>query len=156
MTGSMTARDTDRRMTARPRIYAAHPQTSYKTDHADRRLAALARLLPPSRFEIIDPEDAAWPTDAAWRRDWSEILDGLTGLVVFSADDGTIGSGCLRELGDAIAAGLPVAGLDDDGLHEIEGVSFETVQWRTARRVGALVLGKLLDAGELFPVGVLS
>lgn len=61
--------------------------------------------------EIIDPAKR-YTTDAGWLRAWPRLLSTLSGLVVFSAEDGTIGTGCMREITDAIVAGLPVAYLD--------------------------------------------
>jgi hypothetical protein len=40
--------------------------------------------------------------------------------VIFGDEDGAIGAGCVRELADAIAIGVPVAGFDiGHGLREI-------------------------------------
>lgn len=120
------------------RVYAAHPVTSYGTEHEARSLAALRALLPDC--EIYDPA-GRYRREHGWRRAWPGVLASLSGLVVFGAKDGTIGTGCLRELTDALAWGLPVAGLDGDVLKVIGGVQLLPVPWRTARHVGRLVLG---------------
>jgi hypothetical protein len=98
-------------VSARPRVYAAHPMTSYRTEHERTCLDALAALLPGA--EIIDPA-GRYRTNAGWLRAWTRLLSTLSGLVLFADEDGTVGAGCLREVADAVAAGLPVGYLDVD------------------------------------------
>jgi hypothetical protein len=95
----------------RPRVYAAHPMTSYGTEHERTCLDTLAALL--RGVEIIDPA-TRYRTNAGWLRAWPRLLSTLSGLVVFADETGTVGAGCLREVVDAVAAGLPVLMLDDD------------------------------------------
>ncbi len=57
-----------------PRVYVAHPMTSYGTDHERVCLAALAGLLPG--VELFDPS-RRYQTDAAWLRAWPRVLDTL-------------------------------------------------------------------------------
>jgi hypothetical protein len=95
----------------RPQVYAAHPMTSYGTEHERACLDTLAALLPGS--EIIDPATRYW-SNTGWLRAWPRLLSTLSGLVLFADETGTVGAGCLREVADAVAAGLPVAFLDDD------------------------------------------
>ena len=127
-------------MTTQPRIYAAHPMTAYGTDHARRALSGLAELL--SGCELLDPEERAWETDEAWLAEWPGIVRNIVGLVVFAHEDGTVGTGCLRELGDAIAERVPVAGYSTEaGLVDLAGVDFLPRGERTPCRVGTLRLG---------------
>jgi hypothetical protein len=98
-------------VSARARVYAAHPVTSYGTEHERACLDTLAALLPGS--EIIDPA-GRYHTNAGWLRAWPRLLSTLDAVVVFADEDGTVGAGCLREITDAIVAGLPVAYLDDN------------------------------------------
>ena len=123
----------------RPRIYAAHPMAAYGTDHARRALSGLAELL--SGCELLDPEERAWETNDAWLAEWPIIVRNIVGLVVFAHQDGTVGVGCVRELTDAIAERVPVAGYSiEAGLVDLAGVDFLPRGERTPRRVGTLRL----------------
>jgi hypothetical protein len=132
----------------RPRVYAAHPVTSYGTDHERDRLACLARLLPG--VQLFDPS-GRYSSHAGWRRAWPRVLETLSGLVVFQEEDCTIGTGCLRELTDAITWGLPIAALEGEALHHITGIQFLAVPRRPARHAGRLVLGPSLGPGDFLP-----
>ena len=135
----------------RPRVYAAHPVTSYGNEHAAECLVRLAGLLPGA--ELVDPEAHGWATDAAWRADWPGMLAGLAGLVVFTAGDGTVGTGCLAECVDALAAGIPVAGYDPAvGLVELAGFALLPAEVRTPRRAAWLAFGPCVDLAR-FPGG---
>ena len=126
-------------MTTRPRVYLAHPMTTYGTDHARRALSGLAELL--SGCELLNPAEQAWETNEAWLAEWPVIVRNIVGLVVFAHQDGTVGTGCLRELGDAIAERVPVAGYSiEAGLVDLAGVDFLPRGERTPRRVGTLRL----------------
>jgi hypothetical protein len=135
-----------------PRIYVAHPITSYGTARGAACLDALAELLPGS--ELVDPA-ALFTTSAAWLDAWPAMVQTLAGLVVFGAADGTIGSGCLLEIADAMAAELPVAAFEEGGtglapsLVELVGVEFLRPGERTARRIGVLVPGEPIDWSDL-------
>ena len=124
----------------RPLVYAAHPMTTYGTDHARRCLSGLAGLL--SACELLDPEARAWETDEARLSEWRIIVARLTGLVVFAAEDGTIGVGCVREITDAIAESVPVAAYSlVVGLVDLAAVDFLPQGERSARRVGTMRIG---------------
>jgi hypothetical protein len=97
--------------------------------------------------DVFDPA-ARYRSEHSWRRAWPRVLVSLAGLVVFAAEDGTIGCGCLRELADAIAYGLPVLALDGESLYELEGVRLLPPSWRSARRTGGLVLGAVIEPAE--------
>jgi hypothetical protein len=123
-----------------PLVYACHPKSTYGTSWAAAHLARLVELLPGA--EVIDPERCGWETSAEWREDWPRLLDRLSGLVVFEAPDRSVGAGCLVELADALASGLPVAALDpgtdpERGLWELAGFEllpdFERAPARAAR-----------------------
>jgi hypothetical protein len=60
-----------------PRIYAAHPMTTYGSSFSRVQVDRLAHLLPGA--EVIDPEWAAWPTDEDWLTEWPDILPRLRG-----------------------------------------------------------------------------
>ena len=92
----------------RPRIYAAHPITSYGTDHERAYLDALAALLPGA--EIFNPA-GRYRTSAGWLRAWPRVARTLSALVVFGNEEGTIGVGCLHEIADAIRLRPPVVDL---------------------------------------------
>jgi hypothetical protein len=104
----------------RPRVYVAHPMTSYGTPWEAKALAELARLLP--RVELVDPAKR-YLTDSGWLRSWPRLLRSLGGLVVLADESGTVGTGVLREIVDALAAGVPLAAFDPGrGLVELAGV----------------------------------
>ncbi|MGP0108126.1 MAG: hypothetical protein ACLPR9_04555 [Acidimicrobiales bacterium] len=130
-----------------PRIYVAHPITSYGTEHGVACLDSLADLLPGA--DLVDPA-ALFTTSAQWLDAWPAIVQTLAGLVVFGAADGTIGSGCLLEVADAMAAELPVAAFEEGpSLVELVGVEFLRPALRTARCVGVLVPGEPIDWPDL-------
>jgi hypothetical protein len=137
----------------RPRVYAAHPIVSYGTARERDCLALLRGVLPEA--DLYDPA-GRYSTDAGWLRAWPRVLPTLSGLVVFQGEDGTIGTGCLRELTDAIAWRLPVAALEGEALHEIDGVQFLAVPWRTARHAGRLVLAGSIDPEAFLPEWAVS
>ncbi len=124
---------------ARPRIYVAHPMSSYKTAHARRLVERLGKLLPGA--EVLDPEKLGWPTSDAWLDAWPDVLSGLAGFVLFAATDETVGLGCVLELTDALAAGVALAGLDASGLRRMDGFRLLPERSRTARAMARLVLG---------------
>ena len=133
-------------MTARPMVYAAHPMAGYGTPHAAACLAALGELLPGVR--LVDPA-AIYASNAEWQRSWPRLVLRLGGFVIFGAEDGTIGAGCIRELADAIALGVPIAGFDRGyGLREVLGFDLIDGASRSARRMGTMRLG-----GCVFPPG---
>ncbi|MGH9291603.1 MAG: hypothetical protein ACRDZ6_02320 [Acidimicrobiales bacterium] len=142
-------------MTSR-RVYVAHPMLTYDTEWEASCLRTLAGLLP--HVELYNPA-GRYLTDASWLRAWPRVLRSLSGLVVFgtTADDdygvgaGEIGTGCIRELGDAIACGVPLLAFDGERLHELDGVRLLAIPWRSARRAGALVLGPVFEPNGAFP-----
>lgn len=128
---------------ARPRLYVAHPMSSYKTAHARRLVAKLGKLL--AGAEVVDPEQLGWPTSDAWFDAWPDVLAGLAGFVLFAAPDETIGLGCVLELTDALAAGVALAGLDASGLRRMDGFRLLPERSRTARSMARLLLGPSID-----------
>ena len=132
-----------------PRVYVAHPQTAYGTTYGADQIAALAKALPHA--ELVDPEAARWATNADWLRDWPVILGSLSGLVVFADRAGTIGTGCLRELVDAVMVGLALAAWEPGvGLVELVGIELVEVESRSPRRAAFLDYGAPLPA-KAFP-----
>lgn len=105
------AREAETMTASRPRVYAAHPMTSYGTEHERVCLDTLAALLPD--VELVNPA-RRYRTSAGWLRAWPRLVRTLSGLVVFADEEGTIGAGCLREITDAVLCGLPVLMLDED------------------------------------------
>ena len=81
----------------------------YGTPHAAACLDELAGLLPGAR--LLDPA-TIFASDSEWQRSWPSLVRALGGFVMFGTEDGTIGAGCIRELADAIALGVPVAGFE--------------------------------------------
>jgi hypothetical protein len=127
-------------VSARPRVYAAHPMTSYRTEHERTCLDALAALLPGA--EIIDPA-VRYRTNAGWLRAWPRLLSTLDALVLFADETGTVGAGCLREVVDAVAAGLVVGYLDDDRrLCELVALDMIPSAERTRTRAAWPVAGE--------------
>jgi hypothetical protein len=140
-------------MRTRPRVYIAHPIATYGTAWEHACLAALQDLLPD--VELYNPA-RHYADGAIWRRAWPRVLETLSGLVVFPSLDGTIGAGCLRELFDAVACRIPIAGLEESMLYEIETFEFLRQHLLTARRVGRLVLGDQIDATEFLVTRTLA
>jgi hypothetical protein len=127
--------------TSHPLVYAAHPKSTYRTPWARAHIGRLRELLPAA--EVIDPEDSAWLSDADWLERWPMLLGRLSEVVVFAARDNTVGAGCLREVADAIAYGVPVAALDlGRGLCELRAL--DLLPDATAARAARLVLGQPL------------
>lgn len=134
--------------TCRPRVYAAHPMTSYGTEHERVCLDTLAVLLPG--VELVNPA-FRYRTSAGWLRAWPRLVRTLSGLVVFADEEGTIGAGCLREITDAVLYGLPVLMLDGDRLHELAGVDLLPAAERSRCRTARVVPGERMDSGVLVP-----
>jgi hypothetical protein len=137
-----------RRETRRPRVYTAHPMTTYGTEWAASHVASLAMQLPG--VEVVDPEALAWPSDVDWLLEWPDLLDTLSALVVFGAPDRSVGIGCIREVADAILFGLPVAALDRRKiLVELRGVRLLPEAERSAKRAATAIVGNVLDKATL-------
>jgi hypothetical protein len=65
---------------------------------------------------------------------------------VFGDEDGTIGAGCIGEMADAIAVGVPIVGFEPGrGLREIRGYDVIDPETRCARRAATLRLGSCLN-----------
>jgi hypothetical protein len=131
-------------MTARSPVYVAHPMTAYGTPHAAACLDALAGLLLGAR--LIDPA-TIFASDVEWLASWPRLVRTLGGFVMFGAEAGTIGAGCIRELADAIAFGVPIAGFDlgRRGLRQISGFDLIEVGRLSARRTATLQLGRCVE-----------
>jgi hypothetical protein len=136
-----------------PRIYVAHPVTTYGTLHEAACLDALAELLPGS--DLVDPA-TIWTTSAQWLDAWPAMVQTLAGLVVFAAVDGSVGAGVLREVADALAFGVPSAVFEErpgrgavPGLFELAGVELLRPENRSPQRVGVLVPGDPVDWSDL-------
>ncbi len=134
---------------ARPRVYVCHPMTAYGTVHSATIVADIAEALP--RAELVDPERAQWANDGDWLAQWPGILGSLAGLVVFADQAGTIGTGCLRELVDAVMAGVTLAAWEPAvGLVELVGFELVEPDARSPRRAAFLDYGGQLPRGT-FP-----
>ena len=133
--------------TRRPRLYAAHPMTCYRSEHERACLDALAGHFPGA--EIVNPATRGWTNDT-WRRAWPRLVMTLSTLVIFPDEDGTVGTGCLREVADAIAAGVPVAVLDPCfGLCELGGFDLLPPDMRTRAATAWPVAGDRIDPAAL-------
>ncbi len=133
--------------TRRPRLYAAHPMTCYRTEHERACLDTLAGLFGDA--EIVNPSERAWTSDT-WRRAWPRLVVTLSGLVLFADEDGTVGTGCMREVADAITAGVPVALLDPYfGLCELGGLDLVPTDMRTRAATAWPVAGDRIDPAAL-------
>ena len=120
-------------------VYVAHPMSCYGSPYTAACFDALAVLLPGVR--LIDPA-TIYASDTEWRRSWPRLARTLGGFVIFGAADGTIGAGCIRELADAIALGVPIAGFDPGRrLRGIAGLDLIDTERRNARRTATLRLG---------------
>jgi hypothetical protein len=122
------------------RIYVAHPITSYGTAHERWCLDRLAELLPG--VCLLNPAEI-FANGAEWDRAWPRLLPRLAGLVAFTDAKGNVGAGVLREVADAIAYEIPVAGFDHRkvDLCEVAGVDLTAELERSARECGTLRFG---------------
>jgi len=130
----------------KPRVYAAHPLNCYRTEWAAECLRRLRRLL--RGVELIDPEAKSWST-ASWLFEWPRVLGGLSAVVLFPDEDGTIGTGCIREVTDAVFLGLPVWAFDGFRLVELTGFELLPEGRRTARQAAVLLRGRRLRPAVL-------
>jgi hypothetical protein len=128
------------------RVYVAHPMTTYGTDWAAECIDRLGRLLP--NVELIDPERKSWSAES-WLKEWPYVLGGISALVVFADLDGTVGTGCLHEVNDALFLGLPVWAFGGSRLVELRGFELVPEQHRTARRVASLLIGRQLGKAKV-------
>jgi len=117
-----TPRGGSARVTGRLAVYVCHPVTSYGEPGTARAIATLTRILPGAI--LVNPEDRGWKDSSEWLEEWPGLLVALAGLVVVADRLDTVGTGCLREVTDAITLGLPVAALVPGGrvLRELRGV----------------------------------
>lgn len=137
-------------MTRRPTIYAAHPMTSYGTAHERVCLDTLAGLF--THAEIVDPAER-YGSDEEWLRDWPGVLGSLAGVVVFAEEHGMVGAGCLREVADAIAAGVPVGYLDAYfGLCHLAGFDLLPPTVRTRASAAWPIAGEQVGPRALCPI----
>lgn len=132
-----------------PLVYAAHPLTCYSSAHERACLAAIAAALPEA--EVVDPAEC-FADDADWLARWPALVAVLSAVVLFADEEGCVGAGCLREVADAIAAGLPVLVLDDrQHLCELEALRLLPASLRTAARVGVVEAGEVVTAALAHP-----
>jgi hypothetical protein len=126
--------------TSAPRIYAAHPMTTYGSPREAKALARIAALAPGA--EIVDPANRYRDT-AHWRRDWPELVPRLSAVLVFGDSHGAVGTGCVHELADAWRLGVPVAMLDGRGTcRQLIGLRILSERRRNAWRAAVLVPGR--------------
>jgi len=80
-------------------------------------------------------------------------VGSLAGLVVFADRSGTIGAGCIREIADAVAAGVALAAWEPGvGLVDLVGVEFVEPESRGPQRAAFVSYGAPITA-RLFPGG---
>jgi len=139
----VTARGS-RSLAGRCPVYVCHPMTSYGQPGTTKAIATLARLLPGA--VLVNPEDRGWKDSSEWLEEWPGLLVALAGLVVIGDRLDTIGTGCLREVTDAITLGLPLAALAPGGrvLRELRGVELVEPDSRCAGRAGFPLYGAVL------------
>ncbi len=118
-------------------LYLAAPLSTYNTPRYEWALLWLRTCAPPG-VPIIHARDAFTST-ADWRARWPAVLARLAGLVFIADEAGYIGAGVWREMGDALAHGLPVLYLDDRGdVHPYHALHFGPANadnWRRYRLV---------------------
>jgi len=122
-------------------VYVCHPMTSYGEPGTTRAIATLTRLLPGA--VLVDPEDGGWKDSSEWLEEWPGLLVALAGLVVVGDRLDSIGTGCLREVTDAITLGVPLAALAPGGrvLRELRGVELVESGSRCAARAAFPLYG---------------
>ena len=136
-----------------PRLYAAHPLTSYGTEHEEVCLAAIRAAF--SGWELIDPA-TRYASTGDWLADWPRLVPALDGLVLFADERGTVGAGCLREVADALILRVPVGCYDPCfGLCELARVDLLPAAMRSAAACAWLVPGEQVDAAAWAPEGAL-
>jgi hypothetical protein len=113
--------------------------TSYGSDVERRSLTVLRRLLPTAR--IVNPADH-YLSARDWELDWPQLVRQLDALVVFGAEDATVGAGCLREVADAIGHSVPIAVLRGEALCELVSMRFLPLSRRTPARTAIVVAGR--------------
>ena len=85
-----------------------------------------------------------------WQTYWPLLVPTLSGLVVFGDRDGSIGTGCIRELADAWRWDLPVALLDLEGrARRIRQLTLRPDLIRDPWRTVSLVQGRVVDLARL-------
>jgi hypothetical protein len=128
-------------VSARPRVYIAHPLSTYGTLHERRSLAALRRLLPGVR--LLNPA-AMFASSPDWLERWPDVLDGIDALVVVPDEGGAVGAGVVRELCDAHGVLVPVALFNPgtEKLHRLARLDFPPVPnpWDAGRPVAGEAL----------------
>jgi hypothetical protein len=129
------------------KIYAARAMTSYGTAHDRRQFDALARHFPSA--ELLDPA-GMFTSNCDWLGRWPGVLAGLDVLAVFGDEHGYIGAGVLSEVAGAIAQGVPVVALDEEGgLRWFAGVECAgTGPLLSRSRTGQLLCGAPVSRRE--------
>lgn len=93
-------------------VYCARPHRSFGTEHDRRQLDAVARWHFPGAA-IIDPA-RLWSSNGEWLSAWPGLLPAIDVVVLWPDEDGWLSDGCLREVADAIAEGLPIVTLNQE------------------------------------------
>ncbi len=96
------------------RVYVAGSVSSYGSAFRSQVIETLRARITPVGGAVILPEEQ-WSNNAEWLSAWPEIVGTLTELVLVPDEDGSIGSGCLREVADALAIRVPVTVPDTVG-----------------------------------------
>lgn len=94
----------------RARVYVAHPIPTYRSSWSARCIEAAERAWPDA--ELIDPAER-FGSNETWLDEWPALVATLSALVVVGDEQGRIGSGCLREIADAILWWVPTYTLAD-------------------------------------------
>ena len=127
---------------ARPLVYAAHPMTSYGSQHERAALKAIRRLLPNVR--VLDPS-SLYVSPGHWLAEWPTLAPTLRLIVLFGDETGSIGAGCIREVADALCLGVAVLVLKEGELRELRSLRLLPLSRRTRARTAVPVAGPAID-----------
>jgi hypothetical protein len=131
----------------KPIVYAAHPMTTYGTAIEAFALGRISELVPGAT--VVNPA-TRYVDSVHWQTDWPRLLPTLSCLVVFGDEDGSIGTGCLKELANAWWLDIPVAMLDGAGVaHRLAEMTVRPDQMRDPCRTVSLVPGRRVDLALL-------
>ena len=104
------------------RIYLAAPMTTYRTERYNRIVSQLQHHFAGDRLLSAR---YLYTSTADWRMKWPKLLPTLDALLFIAAEDGTIGSGVLREIIDVRNRGRPVHYVSESEYIPLQRVHFQ-------------------------------